>query len=832
MITIIKADKDLCKKTDGKGGLLPYQNAFLYESETQNVKSIEEFSALLTELENRPRHGILRDEPLENSRGRRTKERYKLVPREWLLLDHDAPAPQGCPDYVQSPDEAFSWMVDNHWQFLKGVGVHWQLGNSAGVVPASEKMSWHLWVLLDTPVCNASRWLGAHGFDVSMTNPVQIHYTASPMGVNVPKRSGLVIGGRLSGVTENPPHTRSGLKYQDGYQCTEMDITMLDMELETLNGDKGRHGALRWWVIRAVTVNYPDAHDRAVDKLVSWGRGETTAHSEVARLIAWAQTGLADGSIEVDPILRPDLVFSDDEENAVVDNAEEQAEALGCSSLIRGLTDAEDRFDWLKENAPRVAKLDPLEMGRIRDAWGTGVRTFDKTVKAAKPQITVDGQIFESDDWGALGAAYAPTTKGLVYSEEVFYSYVGRKYEESPSEVVAQGLSDYMSQCFFESADAPPQRIKPNVGRVANALQQVKFATMRHGIHSGTWLDTGVISGTPFKNGVLVGSELMPHSSEYFSTYCLDYDYDTEATCPLWEAKVVEWLDGDGQRVDLLRQWMKYLLSGRDDLQKIWVLAGVPRSGKGTITTLLRSLLGFGNCSTPLMGQFVYDFGLENSLGKRAIIIGDAHINKGDPAGILDKLKSISGKDMIQVNRKNKAQVNAVLGQIVLACNDLADIPDESNALISRYSILNFKKSFVGMEDPTLMGRLLRELSGIYNWAMGAQDFVNFNETEEEKKLKEGLVTASNPVRAWGRSQCVEGSWVSKEDLYRSYENWCNEMHARSKGKGAFFKTLYQVYPYSKEVRKRINGSIQRGVEGLALRDADDIFPSEPIDEV
>jgi putative DNA primase/helicase len=528
----------------------------------------------------------------------------------------------------------------------------------------------------------------------------------------------------------------------------------------------------------------------------------------------------------VDPSLRPDLAFPDDldEEEEPVEDVEAQAEELGCTSLVKGLKEADDRFDWLKDNLKRVAKLEPLEMARLREAWGKGIREFDKVIKKAKTRSAPEGgQMFDYEDWSAVGEAFTTTEQGIVYTQETFYVYGGNQYKKKETEAVAMSVNQYMKNCYFNNTEGDAVAIRPNVGRVANAVQQVKFATMREGIEPRTWTDTGAVGGIPFKNGILLGEELLPHTPSFFATYCLTYDFEPSAECPTWEKVVTDWLDDDMERVELLRQWLRYLIEGRQDVQKIWVLTGVPRSGKGTITSLVRMLLGADNCAAPLMSQFASDFGLENCVGKQAIIIGDAHVKKGDPAGILDKLKSISGKDVIQVNRKNKSQVDCVLGQIVLACNDMADIPDESNALISRYSILNFKKSFVGKEDPELLMKLGAELSGIYNWAMKAERVKRFEETQEEKDLKEGLIASSNPVRSWARSHCEEekGAVMSKDAFYNSYEKWCEEMHAPRKAKGAFFKTLYQIFPYAKEERKREGGTRVRVIEGISLNDCE-----------
>lgn len=794
MITIIKADKDLCKRVDSEGKLLPYQNAFLYDVESQNVKNIEEFSALLTELEGRPRHGIIRDEPLDYSRGRRLKSRFNQVARPWLLLDHDDPAPEGCPDYVQEPERALKWMIEHKWPFLKGVGIHWQLGNSAGIVPAKEKMSFHLWVMLDKPVCNASVWLGEHGFDVSMTSPVQIHYTASPLGVNIPKRSGLIHGGLLSGVTENPPPSRSGVKYQEGYKCTERDIAMMDMEWEALNGDKGRHGAVSWWITRAVSVSYPDVHDRAVDKLVSWGRDPSVADSEVARIISWAKTGYADGSLEVDCSLRPDLAFPDDldEEESVVEDVEAQAEALGCGSLIKGLKTAEDKYDWLGENAKRATGLSAVEKGRLREAWGSGVRVFDNALKEAASSG-------EGENWDVVASSFLKSRHNpLIYVDAEWYTWTGTHYTKMEEIWVKKELSAVVDE--------------PTTARVSNAYQQLQFAALR--------AMSGEPKGTPFLNGRLMpDGTLVDHTPENGGRYCLSFNYDPSAVCPMWEQSLGEWFN-DSERPLILRQWMNYLLSGRGDLHKIMLFTGLQRGGKGTIIGVMQDLIGADNYSNPSMSAFASDFGLQNSVGKGAIFVSDAHLPARDRSTILDRLKGISGKDRIDVMRKNMTDVaGATLGQIIIACNEMDDIKDESNALIDRYSIIQFTNSFLGRENTSLNKIIKSELPGIFNWARNCEEFEAFHEDSKGIALKEDMSLSANPVRSWALEACSEEGTTATAVLYRAYELWSEENGLkRHWDKNVFVRKLKSIFPKAVTVTVRENKKQVKCLKGLSLK--------------
>ena len=804
MITIIKADKDLCKRTDGNGGLLAYQNAFLYESETQNVKNIEEFSALLKELEGRPRYGILRDEPIASGRGRRTKERFQRVPRSWLLLDHDAPAPEGCPDYVENPEEALRWMIEHKWSFLKGVGIHWQLGNSAGVVPASEKMSWHLWVMLDHPVANASKWLDEHGFDTSMTNPVQIHYTASPIGVDLNKRSGLIHGGLLSGVTENPPPTKSGVKFQAGYKCTESDIAAMDMEYEALNGDKGRHPAIRFWILRAVSVGYPDVHSRAVDKLVSWGKSETVAEADVARLIAWCETGLADGSLEVDPTLRPDLVFDDEEDIALTPSeAKEQTSELKCSNVIEEFTkvDKDERLTWLKDNVRRVSKLGQVDRELLKNAWGLKSAIVDKAVREYQRE-TDDG---EEEDWAEIARSFIEKRGGaLAYIEEEWYSFNGRFYEKIKEVAVKKEVSDYIK--------------KPTQSRVGNAFQQVQFVCLASRV--------GEPEGIPFMNGRLMpDGKLVEHTPQNSGVYCLAFDYDPTAKCPEFMKVMGEqWFREEGdERPLILRQWYNYLLTGREDLHKVMLMVGPPRAGKGTNMKIMQAMLGDINFTSPRTKDFLSDFGLQQAVGKRAIFMPDVHLPNGQKSEIAERVKTIAGKDSINIQRKYLTPLeNIQLGQIVMGCNYLTDVEDESNALVDRLSVLHFTEEYTGKEDTGLKDRLLSELSGVFNWAMACPKFKHFHEDSRGHDMKKDMSLAANPVRAWAKEYLAEGDFIFSDDLYQSYTTWCEEQEVSTKtAKNAFIRKVKMVFPKAESRNHRVDGKVKKALYGVSLSATD-----------
>src|SRR5205807_2637736 len=85
----------------------------------------------------------------------------------------------------------------------------------------------------------------------------------------------------------------------------------------------------------------------------------------------------------------------------------------------------------------------------------------------------------------------------------------------------------------------------------------------------------------------------------------------------------------------------------------------------------------------------------------------------------LERIKCITGNDVVSVNRKNRPIVNGrVPAKLVIVANQHPKFLDESGALAARELPLIFERSWRGKEDRELRAKLTRELPGIANWAL------------------------------------------------------------------------------------------------------------------
>ena len=99
------------------------------------------------------------------------------------------------------------------------------------------------------------------------------------------------------------------------------------------------------------------------------------------------------------------------------------------------------------------------------------------------------------------------------------------------------------------------------------------------------------------------GNMLAP-TPALFTVNALDFDYAPDADPPERWTRFVEQLWGDDpESVGLLQEWMGYCLVADTSQQKILLLVGPRRSGKGTIGRILVRLVGAGNVIGPTVSS-------------------------------------------------------------------------------------------------------------------------------------------------------------------------------------------------------------------------------------
>jgi len=328
------------------------------------------------------------------------------------------------------------------------------------------------------------------------------------------------------------------------------------------------------------------------------------------------------------------------------------------------------------------------------------------------------------------------------------------------------------------------------------------------------------------QNGIvpLQTRQLHDHTPALFNLVSVTFDYDAQAPKPAaWLAFLASvWPDDDS--IDLLQEWIGYLLTGRTDQQKILLMIGPSRSGKGTIARLVRKLIGHLNVAGPTLASLGTNFGLWPLVGKPLAIIADARLGGVPQAVIVERLLSISGEDLLTIDRKNRSHwIGTLPTRLMILSNELPHFSDAAGAIANRFLTLRMRRSFLGTEDTGLDARLAAELPGILNWALEGLDRLNskcrFTVPASSTAAVAAMRELASPVGTFVRQCCTinPGDKVERDTLYRAWVVFANSEGYPPGDKARFGRDLNAVVPNIGTEQPRVGGKQVRVYTGIAL---------------
>ena len=391
---------------------------------------------------------------------------------------------------------------------------------------------------------------------------------------------------------------------------------------------------------------------------------------------------------------------------------------------------------------------------------------------------------------------------------------------------------------FFENVSATPLKSK-QVAEIIKALEAETFLPEK--IPVPCWLDAPTVELPDLlicQNGAfdLVTGDMHPLTPRLFATIRLPVDYAMEAEAPREWLKFLAsvWPD-DQASIDTLQELFGLMLTPVTKFQKIFLLVGPKRSGKGTILRTLRKLLGPDNVAAPALSTLADTFGMECLIGKLAALIGDARISvRSDKMSVVvERLLSISGEDAPNVGRKHKTDwVGRLPTRIVMSSNELPHLDDPSGAMASRFVILVLKESFIGREDLELESKLAPEMPAILRWAIEGRGRLlargRFVQPASGAASVEQMAELSSSVAKFVRECCAIGPehQVPKDALYQAWRTWCVTNGERPSQANVFARDLLAAHPriVSTKMSDAATGKRTPTYAGIGITDA----PSTP----
>lgn len=361
-------------------------------------------------------------------------------------------------------------------------------------------------------------------------------------------------------------------------------------------------------------------------------------------------------------------------------------------------------------------------------------------------------------------------------------------------------------------------------------------------IESSKFFNVNYIDEVPVQNGILnvITRELKPFDKTKIFFNKLPITYNPKAECPAIEKHLKDILKFE-EDINVMYEVIGFLLYKDYFLEKMIMLIGDGRNGKGKTIDLIRRFLGIDNCSSiPLSALNTDNFRVSELFGRMANLAGDLSNTSLKDTGML---KQTTGRDLIGANRKFLNDIKFInYAKHIFACNELPKVYDMSKGFWSRWIVLEFPYEFISEsefnsldESKRKMKKILdpyhidkissdEELSGLLNKALDGLERIRKNKAFSYSKgtdeIKKFWIRKSDSFIAFCFDNLEEGNdkEMTKADLRKAYHKYCSEHKLKGCSDKAMAITLQEMFGVIED-RKYHDGITTYSWQGIKFKD-------------
>lgn len=827
-LSILTHSTNLLAKTWKKDGTIsPYGDAKYFTLTERSVSSLTELSALLAKIEKQPRTCVIRgkyvgdvmaaERDVEYTPGkvRRALDYFDDQALHTVLVDVDGFEPL-CSDALTEPEAAINEFVMTMLpDEFKAAGYHWQLSNSAGHHSKGAELRAHLWFWLATPMTSHAlrSWGKATRLnaDLSLFNPVQVHYTAAPVFED----------GQV-----DPYTTRSG--YVPGLFGDEVELTIDPAVLAQAAPSGGRGARLREVA----------SEDPIAQALYDSGRVKSQRR---------------EGGLNIECPFADEHKSESGESSTVYYPPNTGGYAVGhfkclhdtCVGRTRGMFLARLGVDAVADDFDVVP-----DIGNPISADETQAPARRKGIPEAKHLTT---------DQANAGRIVGRYSKRLIVVAGQWYAWTGMRWEKDDGEVYRYACT--LSKIIHAEADTwrakkttNEEDMKINLA-VAEALKKwAQKSEMKSAIEAAVGLAKKMltvsddqIDRSPWllncTNGTvdLRTGEVRKHDPEEFITKLVPLAYDPAVRSPVWEGVVARVTLEEGMTtrplVRFLQRWFGYCATGSTREQVFVVHYGQGSNGKSTILDTVAEVLGdYAATAAPGLavsqGKDRHPTEIADLMGRRMVT---AH--ESGEGGVLreDFIKQATGSDKLKARfmRADFFEFDPT-HKLQLLTNHKPIIKGQDNGIWRRVLLVPYLARWASAEevmagrahfikDTNIAERLKGEIQGVLTWVVeGAKAWF-----QDGLQPPDAVLGASKDYQAEQDrighfvNECCEVGDEHEAVLagefggvYDAYRAWCGEGGFHALSKTRLVQELERAVPGLARVSKKqqVGGGKRRDV--------------------
>ena len=401
--------------------------------------------------------------------------------------------------------------------------------------------------------------------------------------------------------------------------------------------------------------------------------------------------------------------------------------------------------------------------------------TFEPSEPKTKPKP--QGKLTTSDHRDMILDHWAETAQSYRYIAEweTWYTYHNGVYQVTLPDKVKQDITSFLENNEIKIKEHDLNDIMAKIRRAEGVF-------IEHGPAVSPYLN--------LRNGLLDVDtlELIPHTPQELVFAQAPTSFDLEGSAPKFNA-FIERVCPNYENRQTLQEFLGYSLTHHTFLEKSLYVKGPGRTGKGTLTTVMRALLSgqgrHGLAAAMSIGELKDNsHSLVNAVGKRLILIDEVPARAD-----LNGFKKIVGQDEMLINPKNKTPYNVKLeAKIIISANTNISTGDDNtnNSIDRRLIILPFDVvADAEHYNPRIKEELTtpEELAGILLWCLvgwhrlKGNNYRFTNDGDAEQRIE--FFEASNPTMTFLR-ECLEPvDWnepqqgIKASELFQMWKVWC-----------------------------------------------------------
>jgi putative DNA primase/helicase len=217
--------------------------------------------------------------------------------------------------------------------------------------------------------------------------------------------------------------------------------------------------------------------------------------------------------------------------------------------------------------------------------------------------------------------------------------------------------------------------------------------------------------------------ELRPHRPDSRLTSCLETMYDAAATCPTFDAALLQIFAKASNPHDVVRHWHEfvgYAIQPRRDIASFWLLHGDGSNGKSKLLETMQKLVGSQAIENISIAKFQGDrFNVASLPGKLMLIDDDIGSDTHLDDGLLKMISEAKAMTTRHAYGERKFRFKC-LALPIMAGNPWPTTSDDSHGFRRRAQVIPFDRIFSKSEaDKEIFPKIwASELPGILNRAL------------------------------------------------------------------------------------------------------------------